>query len=343
MDASVLIVGAKPFCDRLLQRVQGLASRTRWQAEDAATAVSLATRHQPDLVLLEARDPANWELCHALHRYHSPLRMYCILIDDSDLGAAPSPQALLQYQARQIAKSLASGADSYLWYPLLGDKYAEPGPTSQSAQSASQGTQAGVADALEELFHAYLKVGEDRVRAYRELSQTNDLLSAIALVDALTKLGNRRAFDWEMPRQIEAARAQGDALSLLILDIDYFKTINDRYGHLVGDQVLEMFSDRLRHNMRFYETPFRYGGEEFVVLLQSANLAEGERAGERLRRLIGDVPFIIDGTQDLALTVSVGVGTLLPTDDGKGRKLLARADSHLLKAKNGGRNRVVSG
>ncbi|NER81075.1 MAG: GGDEF domain-containing protein, partial [Leptolyngbya sp. SIO1D8] len=113
------------------------------------------------------------------------------------------------------------------------------------------------------------------------------------------------------------------------------------HGHLVGDQVLRMFAERLRHHMRFYETPFRYGGEEFVVLLQNTSLREAEKTGERLRKLIDDNPFVISKELALPLTVSIGISTLNANDDSQGIELIARSDSNLLRAKNTGRNRVI--
>jgi two-component system cell cycle response regulator len=145
-----------------------------------------------------------------------------------------------------------------------------------------------------------------------------------------------------MPRQIQAAREQKHPLSLLVLDIDYFKQVNDEYGHQVGDQVLRMFAERMRHNMRFYETPFRYGGEEFVIILQNTPAQDAEIVAERLRRLIDDTPFMINQHLDLPLTISIGAATLDETDDLKGEALVGRADNNLLRAKTTGRNRVIT-
>jgi two-component system cell cycle response regulator len=191
------------------------------------------------------------------------------------------------------------------------------------------------------LIQAHIRSATRRIQAYQDLSQKNDLLSAIALVDQLTQLGNRRAFDWELPRQVETARSQEHPFSLLVLDIDFFKRVNDEYGHLVGDQVLRMFADRLRHQMRFHETPFRYGGEEFVVILQNTSNEEAEKVAERLRRLVNESPFVISNDLDLPLSVSIGAATLSDLDDSKGLELIARADQNLLEAKKSGRNRVI--
>ncbi len=196
------------------------------------------------------------------------------------------------------------------------------------------------------LIQAHIQIGLNRAQRYRDLSRINDWLSAVALVDALTQLSNRRAFDLELPRQIKVARAQGKALSIMVLDIDFFKSVNDRYGHLVGDDVLKMLAKRLLTNMRFYDTPFRYGGEEFVVTLNNTDLQEGMVIAQRLRQSIAQYPFELTNMPDddgkLALTVSIGLAELQPEDDDQGRNFLHRADQCLLKAKASGRNRVVN-
>jgi two-component system cell cycle response regulator len=331
MDASILIVGEASFSNQLLQRVRGLSAMTVWSADSTDIALVKIEKHLPELVVLQATIAENWTLCKALRQQWHPLWVYCILLD---YGSGPknlNAHQVVQRQAQRATRAVEVGGDTYLWWPTLGKS--NPVPPRQEDP------------ALSRIMQAHIRAGIQRVQAYRELSQTNDLLSAIALSDALTELGNRRALDWELPREIQASRQLGQPLSLLILDIDFFKSVNDRHGHLVGDQVLQMVAERLRHNMRFYETPFRYGGEEFVILLKNTGIEEAERGGERLRRLMDNNPFVIhtklDAELDLSLTASIGVAALKPSDDEEGMALLGRADSNLLQAKATGRNRVV--
>jgi two-component system cell cycle response regulator len=131
-------------------------------------------------------------------------------------------------------------------------------------------------------------------------------------------------------------------ISVVMLDVDFFKSINDTYGHLVGDRALILLAARLRHNLRFYDTPFRYGGEEFVVVLSDTGAQEAEMIANRICQLIGAQPFAINETLDLRITISAGTATLNPDDDLKGVSLLQRADDCLLQAKLQGRNRVIS-
>ncbi|MEL7053343.1 MAG: GGDEF domain-containing protein, partial [Cyanobacteria bacterium J06588_5] len=158
-------------------------------------------------------------------------------------------------------------------------------------------------------------------------------------------LNNRRAFDLELPNQIQLARTKGTALSLMVLDIDHFKSVNDRFGHLVGDDMLKQLANRLLTNMRFYDTPFRYGGEEFVVILANTELTEGLGIANRIRETIAQEPFElthpVNEVKRLDMTLSVGITQLHSDDDSQGRSFVGRADHNLLAAKAAGRNQVV--
>jgi two-component system cell cycle response regulator len=325
MNASVLIVGDSDFSTRLHVDVRGLSAMTSWHVEDVDAATKLLETESPEVILLQATQPQNWEICQLLKHQRRHLECYCMLLDERPCPSSHTSAEVLLRQAGLTTTALEAGADAYVWIP-------EKVQASQEAPKQ-----------LNRLVQAHIRTAMRRIQAYQELSRANDLLSSVALLDPLTQLGNRRAFDWEMPRQIQVARDQKQPLSLLVLDIDYFKHVNDTYGHLVGDQVLRMFADRLRHHMRFYETPFRYGGEEFVVVLQNTTVDEAEQVAERLRRLIDGTPFVINQHLDLPLTVSVGAATLTSGDDLRGTDLLGRADHNLLEAKSTGRNRVIVG
>lgn len=327
MNASVLIVGDSEFSTYLHQQIRGIAAMAQWQLKTAQEAAHLIESETPEVILLQASQKENWEFCHLLKRQRRLVWSYCILLDKRPCFSENTAMEVLLRQNRLATTALEAGADAYIWVPeaLLEDPQE-------------------IANYLGRLIQAHVRAAMRRINASKELSQTNDLLSAIALVDPLTQLANRRAFDWELPRQIEAARTQNYSLSLLMLDIDYFKGINDKYGHLIGDQVLRMCAERLRYHMRFYETPFRYGGEEFIVILQNTSIQEAKRTAERLRCLINDAPFVISSDLvDLSLSVSIGVSTLEGADDAKGIDVIARADANLLRAKSRGRNQVIAG
>ena len=164
----------------------------------------------------------------------------------------------------------------------------------------------------------------------------------IAVVDLLTGLRNRRYF--ETHYEIDCARAQrsGQPLSMVLFDIDFFKSVNDGYGHPTGDLVLSQIADRLRIGMRAGDVLARYGGEEFAVLLAGAGADEAQRTASRLRDAINSEPFQVSEDLQIPITVSAGIVTYpdhvrTPTD------LAAAADRALYAAKSAGRDRIVVG
>ncbi len=161
-------------------------------------------------------------------------------------------------------------------------------------------------------------------------------LEADILADALTGIANRRAFDYELRRRIIEWNRQRAPLGLLMVDVDYFKTFNDRHGHRVGDLVLRAAAQELQSCMREMDLVARYGGEEFAVILPSTTSAESKRAGERAREKIAQHSFCADG-QEMQLTVSVGIANAMNGDDAD--LLIRRADAALYTAKQNGRNR----
>jgi two-component system cell cycle response regulator len=314
MDASILLIGSDRFRAFVLRLIQNLATFTVEVAANPFEALPLIQAQQPDLLLVQANQPNSVDLCRQIKSQNRLSWIYCIVVDEQ------IQETLDQLAAETHA--LKMGADGYLALSLEG---------LTSAQQIAQN----------HLLQAYVIAGLRRVQNHRELMRANDVLSAIALSDPLTELNNRRAFEWELPRQIQNARNRNVPISLLMLDVDYFKRINDTHGHLIGDAVLKLLSARLRHNLRFYDTPFRYGGEEFVIILSDTDCQEADRIANRICQLVGEQPFAIDEGLDLTITISAGVATLNDEDDPKGTSLLRRADQRLLQAKALGRNQVV--
>lgn len=160
-----------------------------------------------------------------------------------------------------------------------------------------------------------------------------------AYIDPLTGLNNRAAFDKSMEQEFELARRHNHTLSLMMMDLDRFKQINDNYGHIVGDAVLKSFADCILECMRRSDTIFRYGGEEFAILLRNTQLAGAVLLAERMRKSVEEMEFNYNEIK-LPISVSIGVAEIEQGDDYS--KLIERADSLLYKAKNSGRNCVVS-
>ncbi|MEL0167548.1 MAG: GGDEF domain-containing protein [Pseudomonadaceae bacterium] len=161
---------------------------------------------------------------------------------------------------------------------------------------------------------------------------------ACALNDTLTGAGNRLALNQNLERDIRSSTRNGQPLSLLVLDVDHFKSINDRYGHAYGDEALKAVVSCVTATLRNVDGLYRLGGEEFVVLLNNTNAEACHLVAERIRQSIEQLQFQIDG-QPLPMTVSLGHATLRSQDSAS--TLLDRADQRMYQAKRGGRNQVV--
>ncbi len=157
--------------------------------------------------------------------------------------------------------------------------------------------------------------------------------------DPLTGVYNRAALHSGFQREWKLARRQDLPLSILVLDIDHFKKINDSYGHAAGDEVLVKIADCLRKTVRSSDMIFRYGGEEFVILLSNTHPKGAELLAERLRLAIRSIDCR-DIAQGLRITASIGVATLNPVEE-TAEQLLKRADEALYQAKRQGRDQVV--
>jgi two-component system cell cycle response regulator len=164
----------------------------------------------------------------------------------------------------------------------------------------------------------------------------------MAILDPLTGLHNRRYLASQLATLFEDAARRGKPLSILLIDIDHFKAVNDSHGHGAGDIVLREFADRIRRSTRGIDLVCRLGGEEFVVVMPDCDIDMAVNVGERLRQRIAAAPFDVDGRgAPVKVTASVGVSALELTADTP-ELILQRADQALYCAKRDGRNRVVA-
>jgi diguanylate cyclase (GGDEF)-like protein len=162
-------------------------------------------------------------------------------------------------------------------------------------------------------------------------------LRSEVLMDPLTGLLNRRAFDQNLENAFNQWERHRRAFVLVLGDLDYFKLINDRFGHLVGDEVLRSLAQNMRRALRRSDLAFRIGGEEFAVLLMETALQAGADVAEKLRRRIDENPIVLESGQMVFPTMSFGVGG--PEGNTAGT-LFAAVDQALYRAKNKGRNRI---
>jgi diguanylate cyclase len=170
-----------------------------------------------------------------------------------------------------------------------------------------------------------------------EQAEQIKLHSANALTDALTGLGNRRAFDAELARRSAEFQRQGTTFCLLMLDVDHFKKFNDTHGHLAGDEVLRLVGRTLKSAVRTPDFVARYGGEEFGVIMPQTTLPETPPCGERIRAAIEQAECEFEGKK-LRVTASIGIAQSLPRQSPSA--VVHSADEALYAAKQGGRNRV---
>jgi len=222
------------------------------------------------------------------------------------LGVAPGDNA-------KIAKALELGVNDYVLRPVDRDELI--------ARVRTQVRQ---------------KLLDDRLRA----TYAQNLTAAVT--DRLTGLNNRHYLESHfiaVSRRLDAAKKP---ISVLVLDLDRFKAVNDTYGHTAGDEVLKGLAHRILGNLRTMDTAVRYGGEEFLVLMPEATLADAAAAAERLRRAVADQPFAASVPEGkLAVTVSIGVATAI-AGTMELQELVKTADEALYEAKRTGRNRVVT-
>ncbi|WP_126454727.1 GGDEF domain-containing protein [Sulfuriflexus mobilis] len=159
-----------------------------------------------------------------------------------------------------------------------------------------------------------------------------------AMRDTLTGTLNRAAFDTMLAKEIEIAERHNNPLSLLVLDIDHFKNINDSFGHAMGDNALRAMVDRVNEKIRSSDIMFRYGGEEFTIILSNTGTDGALLLAERIREAIEEMLYINDDAS-IRITVSIGVSTLVTAESGS--ELFERADKALYEAKRTGRNQVL--
>lgn len=195
------------------------------------------------------------------------------------------------------------------------------------------------ADELELI--ARVKTQIKRKRYTEQLRENIHLSLKLSITDAVTGLYNRHYMSSHLETLVKSANASGKEISLAMLDLDNFKQVNDNYGHVSGDEVLQEFSQRISRNVRGVDLAARYGGEEFVIIMPDTRPSDAIHIAERLRATTADLPFVISGSdKPIQVTASVGLVTMFGKD-ANGKTLLKKADDALYQAKERGRNCVI--
>jgi two-component system cell cycle response regulator len=270
--------------------------------DDDAAAFRLASSGDYDLVLLSDGD-----------REGDALRLCSQLRSTPETRHGPILLIVPEDIGERLAKAMEIGVNDYLMRPVENDELL--------ARTRTQ----------------------IRRKRYEERLRDNLTVSVNAAVtDSLTGMYNRRYLESHFTRLSDRLRDAGKPISLLMLDIDHFKAVNDTYGHDVGDEVLKAIARRIQGNLRGFDTATRFGGEEFIVLLPDAPLAAAAAAGERLCQTVAGAPVTISALEiGLEITISVGVATAVAGESSL-EEIIRKADGALYDAKNAGRNRVMT-
>jgi len=292
--------------DDLTTRTIMSAVVTHWgfesiEAEDGEVAWQILKAEDPPRLLLLDWEMPNLDGIALCHRIR--------------LNECSDPPYIILLTARQekgdIVKGLESGANDYVSKPF---------------------------DNME--LQARVNVGRRMLEMQEDLNNVKEALAFQADHDELTGLLNRRAIMKILDKEVARAKRQPHMLCVGLCDIDHFKSINDTYGHQMGDAILKGVAQRFLETLRPYDEVGRYGGEEFLILL-STDDDQALMLFERLRNVIAEKPFVV-GNVSLKVTVSCGVTCFrLPADSRDCDSLFSAADSALYEAKNGGRDRTV--
>ena len=173
-------------------------------------------------------------------------------------------------------------------------------------------------------------------------ANTYSTILQYATLDALTNLNNRRQFETRLGQEISIAKRQNNPLCAMMIDIDFFKSVNDRYGHAAGDEVLRTVACIIKDALRESDIPARYGGEEFAILLPFTKIEEAQVVGERLRKAVeaASISIYQDTDEEKNINVTISIGLAQYDNQESGEVLFERADKALYDAKSGGRNKV---
>ncbi|MCA9597539.1 MAG: diguanylate cyclase [Myxococcales bacterium] len=208
-----------------------------------------------------------------------------------------------------------------------------------------RGIEQGAFDHVEKPFRGPLL--KARVRALKKqrqaaLSIRNQLddIESQAREDGLTRLGNRRHFDASLAREVAHAARHSEPLCLVLMDLDYFKSINDLFGHSQGDRVLTHFANEIRESLRCSDEAFRIGGEEFALILRHTHREDAKSAIRRLKSVMADAPLDLGGGEHRRVTFSAGIASMEEDNEFRAEGLFDRADKALYRAKHAGRNRI---
>lgn len=233
----------------------------------------------------------------------------------------------------ELCKTIRKRSDGQFFYILMLTGR-------EGSEAVIEAMEAGADDFVSKPFdNRVLKV---RIGAGSRIVRLEQTLNQLASRDALTQCWNRRMIDEMMQNAFTEAKRNKTTYSIMLIDADHFKRVNDNFGHSAGDSALQHLVKIMHHNLREYDHVGRFGGEEFVVLLPGTDMTEAWGVAERIRSATQYSPVITGENMQVQITVSIGIAEFSDKQDEDTASLFKRADDALYVAKNGGRNRVVS-
>lgn len=282
-------------------------------SSNVAEGLDIALRDTPEIILLEMSIPGMdvRTFCYALRASPSPWGSYIMLICNSA-------------DEDKLAQTVDAGADDFLLRPIT---------------ALTLFARLRVADRIIHLQSEVLRERNALAQTATEWAGSNRRLTLVAMTDLLTRLPNRRhgldflAAEWAL------AHGNNLPMACLMIDIDHFKSINDKFGHEIGDAVLAALANRLKTSARSEDMVFRYGGEEFCVVCPGTNQQKALEIAERIRKNVAAMS-IHNGDLGTSVTISIGVAAVSPPYDKSDETLIHDADAALFRAKQQGRNRV---
>jgi len=300
-NARVLLVEGRAPAAEKIVETLAINGNVTTVASTATEALALSHQNSYDLLIVSL-----------LIGQEDGLRLCSHFRAQEETRRLPILLILDDFDARRLAKALDLGVNDYLIRPI---------------------------DRNELIARARTQI---RRRRYQDrLRENYERSLSLALTDSLTGLHNRRYIERHLEGLIRRAHETSRALSLMMIDIDRFKSVNDTYGHAAGDEVLRGIARRVGDGLRNFDLVARFGGEEFVVLMPDTKGDDAAKVAERVRRRVAGEPFVIAAAPGrLAVTVSIGVAAAGGEDTPD--ELLKRADAALYRAKDAGRDRVVA-
>lgn len=302
--SEILVISEDPLIDGLGNEEEGVPEGVNFTFEpDGRASIERIRSVPPDMIIVDL----------ALQNY-DPLRLCSAIRSFEESRLLPLLALSHESDTRRLVRALDIGVNDYLMRPI---------------------------DSQEMV--ARIRTQIRRQRYVEDLRQSVQESLELAVTDSLTGLYNRRYLGSQMTRLFETSAQRREPLSVMVLDVDHFKKVNDTLGHDVGDEVLRAIADRMSRTIRAMDLACRYGGEEFVCVLPETGRDGAGTIAERVRQEIANTPVKLADGREIPVTISIGVGVHLPEDTSDSpQRLLKRADDALYRAKAAGRNQVMA-